>query len=88
MHNVTFRGVEAVLRHGYYRAGTLGAWTVARGEHGWLLTAAVVTTDAFRVSQRPLAFEVRHATGVWRWPVESLQITDASLTAVLGPKER
>jgi len=85
---VTVTGVEGMLRWGYHPAGTLGAWTVARDGTSWTLTAAVVTKNAFRVSQRPLAFEVRHATGVWRWPIQSLQIAGASLTAVLGPPEK
>lgn len=88
MLSVTIRGVEAVLRHGYHVAGTLGPWTVTRGDSGWTLSASVIKADAFRVSQRPLAFMATHATGTWRWSVTTLQITGASLTAVLGPMER
>lgn len=87
-NTVTIRGVEAVLRHGYYVAGRLGAWTVTREGQAWVLSTSIIHSDAFRLSQRPLAFVVAHANGVWRWPVEELQITGASLTAVLGPKER
>jgi hypothetical protein len=86
--SVTVRGVEGALRWGYQPAGTLGAWTVTRDGSAWTLSASIVKTDAFRVSQRPLAFEARHAHGVWRWPVQSLQIAGASLNAVLGPPEK
>ena len=88
MKSVTVQGVLAVIRHGYHVAGTVGAWTVTRGEHGWTLTASIVKTDTFRMSQRPLVFVAGHALGVWRWPITSLQMTGASLTAVLGPMEK
>lgn len=84
----TVSGVQGILRHGYHKAGTLGAWTVTRNEGTWTLSASIVETDAFRISQRPLAFVAQHQHGMWRWPiVGELQITGASLTAVLGPKE-
>lgn len=76
-----------MLRHGYHVAGTLGAWTVTKTEHGWTLTASVLTSDAFRVSQRPLAFVAKHQTGLWCWPITTLQMTGASLSAELGPME-
>lgn len=86
--NVTVRGVNGSLMLGYQIAGSLGAWTVTRSDDVWSLTATVVNTNAFRISQRPIVFEARHAKGVWRWPITSLQIAGASLTAVLGPPER
>jgi hypothetical protein len=51
------------------------------------VSATVVSSDAFRVSQRPLAFIVPHADGEWQWPITTLQIEGASLNAALGPKE-
>mgnify|MGYP001562449127 CR=1 FL=1 len=84
---VTIPGGEAFLRWGYYPAATLHAWTVTKQASGWTLAATVTTTDTFRVSQRPLVFAAPTAKGVWRWPIVSLQIEGASLTAVLGPKE-
>lgn len=85
---VTVRGVTARLTWGYHVAATLGAWTVTQSTEGkWMLTAIVVSTDTFRVAQRPLVFEVPTDKGVWRWPIVALQITGASLTATLGPKE-
>lgn len=86
---LTIRGVDARLQWGYATAAALTAWTVTKPDDGgpWTLTAAIVSLDAFRVTQRPLVVVVPHATGVWRWPVVELQIVDASLTATLGPKE-
>jgi hypothetical protein len=84
---LTVRGASAWLRWGYAQAATLRAWTVTREADAWTLSAAVVTTDAFRLSQQPLVFVAPHQGGSWRWPVESLQITDGTLVARLGPKE-
>jgi len=78
---------EASLRWGYHQAGVLRACTVTRTAGQWSLTGTVVRSDAFRLSQQPLVFEVTHATGSWRWPVTSLQMTDGMLHASLGPKE-
>lgn len=86
---VTVRGVDASLRWGYQSAAILRAWTVTKDDHGvWSLAASVVSTDAYRVAQRPLVFVAPHATGAWRWPIETLQIAGASLSATLGPKEK
>lgn len=82
-------GVVASLRWGYHSAAALGAWTVTRTEHGWSLTAAVLSTDAFRLSRRPLAFVAPHEKGMWTWPiVGEPQITGAQLSAALGPMEK
>lgn len=85
----TVRGVEGALRWGYHAAGALGAWTVTKGDDGaWSLSATVVSLDTFKAAQRPLSFVATHATGAWRWPIETLEIQGAALTARLGPKER
>lgn len=86
--NVTVSGIEGSLRWGYHPAGALRDWTVTRTDDTWALTATVVQTDAFRVAQRPLAFVAPHANGAWRWPIQALQISGASLTATLGPPEK
>jgi len=83
---MTFSGVDGVVSWGYYRAATVGPWTAEKGESGWSLTATVTEMDTFRVSQRPLTFVASHAKGAWRWPIESLEIQGASLSAMLGPR--
>jgi hypothetical protein len=85
--SVTIKGVSASLRWGYSQAATLRDYTVTKTPGGWSVSATVVSSDAFRVSQRPLAFIVPHADGEWQWPITTLQIEGASLNAALGPKE-
>lgn len=73
-----------MLRWGYRTAATLGAWTVEGVPGAWTLTAAVVQQDDFAVSQRPLLIVTPNG---WRWPVETLQIADGTLTASVSPQE-
>jgi len=80
-------GVDGSLCWGYHQAASLHAWTITRDDDGRLLTATVVSQDAFRVSQRPLAFVATHQRGRWMWPVKELQIQDGALTARLGPQK-
>jgi len=88
MNTMAVSGVKGSLKWSYHEAGVLGAWTVTTVEGVRTLSAALVSSDAFRVSQRPLRFVATHATGAWTWPIEQLQIQGASLTAVLGPREK
>lgn len=84
---VIVTGVTASLRWSYYTAAIVRAWTVTRDDHGWVLVGTLDTPDAFRLSQQPLAFVAPHPHGVWRWPVITLQMSGAALTARLGPQE-
>jgi hypothetical protein len=88
VHHVTVTGVRGSLRRGYQVAADLGPWTVTRDGPSWSMTATVFSSNAFRVSQRPLVFVAEHAHGAWRWPIQTLQISGASLTAVLGSPEK
>lgn len=84
------RGVNALVLWGYQHAATLGDWHLERleGRRAYLLTASILQTDGIRLSQRPLTFVVAHGSGVWRWPVETLQITvDGRLAATCGPRK-
>lgn len=87
-HTVTVSGVQGSLKWSYHEAGTLGAWTVTTAAGVRTLSATLVSSDAFRVSQRPLRFVASHANGAWVWPIQELQISGAQLTAVLGPPEK
>jgi hypothetical protein len=82
---VTGRGGD--VRWGYHSAATLSSWTVVADAAGGDLSGAVVTVDTYRVTQRPMVFVAKLSRGEWRWPVESLQIVDGTLTARLGPPE-
>ena len=83
---MTIRGVQGKVMWSYRMAADLHDWTVTTEGTGRVLAARLGTTDSFAVSQRPLMFVATHAKGAWRWPIESLQISGASLTAVLGPR--
>lgn len=87
--NLSIKGVTGTLQWGYHRAASVTHYAVARGVDGrFTLTATVDQADAYRVSQRPLVFVATTALGAWKWPVLELQIQGASLSAVLGPKEK
>lgn len=84
MQTVVVRGPAGVVEWGYHVAASLGPWTL----DGSTLTAPIQTSDAFALSQQPLAFVVPRPAGYpWRWPILSLQVVDGALTATLGPQE-
>lgn len=83
---MTVRGLVGQVMWGYHLAGSVSQWTVSKSDGAWSLSATVVSSDAFRLSQRPLVFVAPHKDGAWRWPIVSLQIEGAALTAQLGPK--
>jgi len=66
------QGVAAEVRWGYYRAATLGAWTI----EDQVLRATATAVDTFRVAQQPLDLVV----GERRWPLETLEIVDHRVT--------
>jgi len=79
-------GREGVLRWGYRTIGTVRDWRIAPIDAGGQeLTATVVTLDEFAVSQRPLTFVARQ--GLWRWAIDSLQVSHGALQARLGAQE-
>ncbi len=84
----TIKGQVADLWWGYHHAATLGAWTIQlNAQGGGDLTALVQISEAHRVTQQPLWFEVPRPGTPWRWPVESVTINGEHCTAVLGPQE-
>jgi len=80
-------GVVGSVTWGYYTAAAIHNYTVTRRDASWTLTATVVLSDAFKLSQRPLRFVAPHAHGEWAWPIDTLTIADGALTATLGPPE-
>lgn len=83
---MTVRGRLGEVKWGYALAAAVHDWSVIQDAGVWTLTGRLVAPDAFRLSQQPLAFAARHADGVWRWSIETLQITGGTLTARLGPR--
>lgn len=76
-------GTGGELRCKWQRAAVLSSWTVTKGESGFVLSGTLVNSN-FWVSQQPLSFVAPKGL---RWPVVSLEMTGASLTATLGPME-
>lgn len=88
MNRVVINGPQGEVRWSYHRAATVGPWTLTAEPAGATLTATVVSSDAFAVSQQPLTFVVPRPSGAsWTWPIVTLQIAGGSLTAELGPQE-
>lgn len=84
----TFKGPVGEVRWSYHTAATLKDWTLSVEQGVSRLTAQVVSSDAFRVSQQPLTFVVPRSSGpAWRWPIQSLQVSGPSVVATLGPPE-
>lgn len=92
-------GVVGHIRWHYYTAAAINGYTVTRSSDGrrWSLSAIVVLSDAFKMTQSPLTFVAMHAKkgldgktivkGEWRWPIKSLTLTGHELSAELGPPE-
>jgi hypothetical protein len=84
----SINGVKAVVRWGYYNAAAIQGYTVTRKGQEWSVRAAVVISDAFKLSQRPLMFVAPYDKGSWRWPIlEITRFEQGSLSARLGPPE-
>jgi len=58
-NTIVIRGAGAAVRLGYQLAATLGAWRV----EGERFSAAVVSADAFRMTQSPLVLEITNRDG-------------------------
>ena len=80
------QGVNGFLKWHYYTAAEVKSYTVTRDPQGtWSLSCFVVSPDAYKIAQKPLRFVAPHETGEWRWMVESIEIRDGRVSAVLGP---
>jgi len=75
-----WKGPAAEIRWAYHTAARLGPWTITTDATGATFTAQVIAADAFKVSQQPLTFVVERQKANWSWPIESLQLTDTSVT--------
>jgi hypothetical protein len=85
---VSIKGVVGQITWAYYHAAAINGYTVTRSPEGaWTLRACVVTSDAFKLSQRPLMFVAPHSQGEWRWPIEGYELHDGVVTARLGALE-
>lgn len=88
MNTFVFRGESAELRWGYHVAATVKDWELTPQDSSrFTVTARVVSSDAFRVTQRPIVFTVQRKASVWRWTVESLQFVGETMSASIVLQE-
>ena len=81
-------GHDGTIVWGYHTAAPCVSWSLsATGTTGTLI-ATVSTADSFKLSQQDLKFRVRRQTGPsWEWPIESRQIADRTITAIVRLQE-
>jgi hypothetical protein len=85
MPGATLTGVVGQIKWQYYMAAAINGYTVSRNASNvWSLRGTVVSSDPFKMNQRPLTFVAPHKEGAWRWPIESFQLEQGVLTATLG----
>jgi hypothetical protein len=85
------RGTAASILWGYRPAAVLKTWAIARVKNQWTLVATIERIEPFMIRQRPLLFTApreRARDGMWAWGVDSVQLSDRSLIAKLGPPEQ
>jgi hypothetical protein len=92
-HTLTIRGQAGAVLWGARTAAVLSAWTItkqdrARERPRWLLAARVTRADAFQCRQSPLLFTATRDKGMWCWGIESLDLVDGTVYAVLGQPEQ
>lgn len=89
MPGLSLRGATGSIRWGYHVAAQLRDWTVTPSkDKPWALRASIVTSDAFKVQQRPLTFATKVGVEELALSIQSLQINGTTLTALLQPPQR
>lgn len=79
------KGVHGQIKWAYHVAAEVNGYTVSRSpEKRWSLRATVAQADEFKLAQRPLMFVALHQQGEWRWPIETLEVSGATVSASLG----
>jgi hypothetical protein len=87
MHTLRITVAVGRVLWGYHEAAALRACAMAYTPDGWTLSGELTRANVFRLSQRPLTFEIATASGVQRWPIVTLQEAGGALSARLGPRE-
>jgi hypothetical protein len=76
------RGSSGRLQVGYQVAARLGAWTLTPVDpEAWSLTAGVVDSDPYWLTQRPLELVLEVGRQHWHWRLEP---TTVNATHVAG----
>ena len=88
---LTIRGKAGAILCGYYPAATLRAWSIAKVEGQWTLTASLERQVPFMLRKKPLLFTAPRdgaRDGFWAWGVESVSVGLHQVVAKLGPPEQ
>lgn len=80
---LVLKGVVGQVKWSYYVAAAINGYTISRTGDEWKLTATVVSSDAFKLSRKPLLFVALHEKGDWRWPIVGYELNRGTLTAQL-----
>jgi len=87
---IQYRGVIGQITWSYHVAAAVHGYvaTINKRTHGGRLRATVVTSDAFKLTQRPLYFVAPHRAGAFRWRIDTIEIdTLGTVLATLSPAE-
>jgi len=84
---MTITGQAAAVKHGYYAAAELDRWSFTGDRTGGTVTGRVRVTDAFRMTQSPLAVVVTIGRDQCRWPILAMQCDGVAFSATVGAKE-
>lgn len=85
---MTIRGATGEVRWAYLPAVVFGPWRLETSPAGGALTGTIASVDEYRVAQGPLVAVVTVGRQRLTWPIDSLQIAGATLTAQLGPQTK
>ena len=83
----TVKGVVGQIKWRAYNAAAVNGFTVSRSypDHRWTLRGAVVNSDKFKLSLKPLMFVAPTKKGDIYWPIQDYEIKDGRVQASLGP---
>ena len=80
-------GAAADVRWSYHRAARLRDYILtAEGSTG-TLTATVIDADAYQCAQPHLTLCIPRQTGSWTYPIRTLHVAGATLTASVDLQE-
>ena len=79
-----------LIKYAYQTAGEVSGFVIQSDpvEKRTTLTGIVTNANPFLLARRPLMFVVPRKTGTWRWPIESLIVTEGHVHGTLGLFER
>ena len=85
---LAIHGPSGAVKWHWHQAASLGPWTLQGVGDSYVLTASIVSSDTYRVSQHPLVFEHVLNGRPMRWGIlpDTLQVAGETLSASLSPE--